>query len=98
MSVKIKTSPQSKDEVLGYSVDFASVMDVAETIDTVTITHIPPEGSTMTPLTITGTIAGTIVYFDVGQLVELGLHRIQVLANLNTTHKPEIELDIDVLW
>lgn len=98
MSVKIKTDPQSKDEILGYSVDFASVMDTGETIDSVAITHIPPEGSTMTPLTITGTIVDSIVYFDVGELVDLGLHRVQVLATINSGHKPEIELDIDCLW
>ena len=95
MASDIQAEAQSKEEIVGYMVDFVRRIPPEETIADVVVTHIPPDE---VPATITAEIDGTAVTFEFGPVEDLGLHLLHVLVGFSNGQKAEVRLHVPVNW
>jgi hypothetical protein len=91
--MKIYNEIQSTSEILVYTGDFELALQDGETISSVSVTHVPPSGSALTPTPATSGFTGSVL---LGPLTVTGWHtlKMQVVGSAGT--KPEIHWKINV--
>lgn len=94
MSTNVQLEQSTLEEKV-YPLDFAPALLEGLTVSSATVVHVPPSGS---PLTISATVVGGVVYVPIPKGLSIGVHQFSVVANTsNTDHSPEILLIITVM-